>query len=190
MTQHDRPAPPLPEEAASRWERHTRKCVVCAHPDRDLIEVNWRKPWFIAKTYGIENFRCISRHARAAGLYDQRRDLVRSSLEHLIEQASDTVADANSIVRAVQIYSHLDDRGRWFEPRRGLDITVTRIDQPAPQPSLPSQVQDANVITIPAPDGSAQPVVPAHSAPPPGDPAPPDRSAPIRPIPPEAEALS
>jgi hypothetical protein len=146
---NDRPAAsPAPDD--SHWERHQRKCNICAHPDRDLIEqefLNWRKPYFIAKSYGLEDHHSVYRHARAAGLYTQRYRYLRSSLSFLVEQASDTVATASSIVRAVQILARLDDNGRYIEPRRKIEHahTVAYNNPPAhsraPVAPVPSEVK-------------------------------------------------
>jgi len=50
--------------------RHTRKCTVCNHPEREAIEeefLRWRSPKDIADDYGFSDYSSIYRHARAAG---------------------------------------------------------------------------------------------------------------------------
>jgi hypothetical protein len=58
-------------------ERHSRRCIICHHPEREAIEeefVHWRAPWKLSQDYKLADYRTIYRHARAAGLLLQRRE--------------------------------------------------------------------------------------------------------------------
>lgn len=99
--------------------RHTRKCTVCHHPEREAIELEflrWRSPKDIADDYGFNDYSSIYRHARAAGLFERRRATVRSALEPIIEQAANVSVTAESLIRAVRAYCSINDSGQWIEP--------------------------------------------------------------------------
>ncbi len=73
-----RPVPPSHAQpvpaSESPLERHQRKCVVCAHPDREIIEelfLHWHSPDDTAFHYRVP-VRSLFRHAHATGLYTQR----------------------------------------------------------------------------------------------------------------------
>ena len=56
------------EETARRadLERHSRKCTICRHPDRDAIEhdfLHWCHPVDIAEEFGLADHSSIYRHA-------------------------------------------------------------------------------------------------------------------------------
>jgi nitrogen fixation-related uncharacterized protein len=133
MTDHDAPSQ---DDAI---ERHSRKCLVCRHPARDLIEqefLAWGKVWYLAKDFEIPDYRTIYWHARALGLFDQRRRNVRSVLEHLLESASRATPSADAIIRAVRSYTHIDDSGQWIDPPTRVVFSV----ESAPAPAVVSAV--------------------------------------------------
>jgi hypothetical protein len=50
-------------------ERHSRRCIICHHPEREAIEeefVHWRAPWKLSQDYKLADYRTVYRHARAA----------------------------------------------------------------------------------------------------------------------------
>ncbi|HUJ30171.1 MAG TPA: hypothetical protein VLY23_02745 [Candidatus Acidoferrum sp.] len=99
--------------------RHSRKCSVCKHPDRDAIEqeyLRWRSPDEIAKAYGVADHSSIYRHAHATGLLARRRTTMRLVLEPIIEQAAVVRVTANAIVNAVRAYARINDQGEWTNP--------------------------------------------------------------------------
>jgi hypothetical protein len=113
------PTPPRDRDPRAIFARHKRKCLICNHPDREEIEfefVNWARPYNLAKEYGIRDYRAFRRHARATGLDLTRRYNVRSALEHLIEEAERVPPDADTVVRAIRAYAHINDRGEWQNP--------------------------------------------------------------------------
>jgi hypothetical protein len=104
------------------FSRHARRCCICSHPDRDAIEgdfVRWRSPEEIAKDYDIPDRVSIYRHAHATGLFAWRKRELGRVLEGVID-ASECIPleSADVIIRAVRVYAHLDEEGKWFEPPR------------------------------------------------------------------------
>jgi len=137
--------------------RHTRKCTVCNHPEREAIEaefLRWRSPKDIADDYGFNDYSSIYRHARAAGLFEQRRATVRFALEPIIERAEHLEVTAAGLVSVIRAYCSINDSGQWVEPPahvihyaspapRTLDVpppspAAEPGQQPAPAPSLPA----------------------------------------------------
>ena len=58
-------------ESIPDFDRHSRKCQICSHPDLDEIEdqfINWTTAEQIRKTFKIKGESTIYRHARATGL--------------------------------------------------------------------------------------------------------------------------
>ena len=110
-----------PEAPVPDAEVHSRRCQICHHPQREEIEddfVYWGHPGTIVKKFGLRHRATLYRHARALKLYQARSWNVRSALEHIIERATVTKVTADSIVRAVQTYTHVNSRGKWEEPVR------------------------------------------------------------------------
>lgn len=127
--------------------RHTRKCTVCHHPEREAIELEflrWRRPQDIADDYGFNDYSSIYRHARAAGLFEQRRATVRFALEPIIERADHVKVTAGSVIRAVRAYCSINDSGQWIEPAAHVvhhsipPARTLEVAQPSAPASLPS----------------------------------------------------
>jgi hypothetical protein len=96
--------------------RHSRKCSVCHHPDREFIDddyLRWLSPKKIARQYKISHHSVVYRHADATGLRTQRRAALRATLEHFIEQADNVRVTAHSVVSAVRLYSQINDQGQY-----------------------------------------------------------------------------
>ena len=104
--------------------RHSRKCSVCHHPDREFIDADyrrWSSPETIASQYKISHHSVVYRHADATGLRTQRRAALRATLEHFIEQAENVRVTAHSLVSAVRLYSQINDQGQYTpSPRRHI----------------------------------------------------------------------
>ncbi len=119
-----------PDEAiAPDPNRHSRKCSVCNHPERDAIEeefLHWRSPHAIGAHYDIHK-KAIYRHAHAMGLFAQRRGNVRAVLEHIIEQAEHAPVTGQTIINAVRALTCLQDDGRWVEPPRRVIYSIERV---------------------------------------------------------------
>jgi len=101
--------------------RHSRKCSVCRHPDRDAIEhdfLTWQSPDQIAANYGIADHSSIYRHAHATSLFDRRARTIRLALCPIVEQAMTVEVTADSVIRAVELMAKLDSDGRLTPPTK------------------------------------------------------------------------
>ncbi len=99
-------------------ERHSRRCIICHHPEREAIEeefVHWRTPWKLSQDYKLADYRTVYRHARAAGLLLQRRERLHSALDAFVESVDDVTFTGDTILRAMRAYSCIDSHGRWTE---------------------------------------------------------------------------
>lgn len=105
--------------------RHRRKCQVCHHPERDIIEREYRD-WFgpsaIARSYGIPE-RALYRHLEALGLISHRRQNLRSALERILERGVETEIDGPTIIQAVRAYCYLTDGNKWVEPAKNISFS-------------------------------------------------------------------
>jgi hypothetical protein len=122
--------------------RHSRKCSVCHHPDREFIDADylrWLSPKKIARQYKISHHSVVYRHADATGLRTQRRAALRATLEHFIEQAENVRVTAHSIVSAVRLYSQINDQGQYTPSLRRHIVEHHYFNSPAeagvPQPT-------------------------------------------------------
>lgn len=123
------PVPSKPGPSTADTERHTRKCIVCNHPDREEIErayIHWVRPYSIAREFEFDNPRPIYRHARALGLHILRRQNSHSALDLIVENAEIAKVTGDTVIRAIRASSCLDDNGRWREPPRSVIYTYTR----------------------------------------------------------------
>jgi hypothetical protein len=115
-------------------ERHSRKCLICSHPDRDAIEgefIRWRSPHKIARDYNVTDRASIYRHAHATNLFEERRRQIARVLESFLETIDDNPpADFDPVTRAVRVYAHLNANGAWFEPLRKVHITTSHAPWP------------------------------------------------------------
>jgi hypothetical protein len=149
--------PNLPE-----LERHARKCVICRHPDRVGIEadfLNWRNTDLISHLYHLNDFRPIYRHARATGLFQQRRANLRFAAELIIEHADTVVPTAEGVLRAIRASARINDDGQWIEPPSHVIVsTGGRVTAPqyGPLPQI-SMTQEVLPAPIPPP-ATAQPI--------------------------------
>ena len=113
---------------------HRIKCKVCSHPDRAAIDeafLRWQSPEKLARQYGIADHSSIYRHVHATGLYARRRRSLASSLEFILQQAVRVVPTALGIVRAVELYSQLDDHGEHIQQPKPLliqRVTTTALE--------------------------------------------------------------
>jgi len=132
-----------PSYAPPDFSRHSRRCCICLHPDRDAIEgdfIRWRSPELIAREYKIANRTSIYRHAHCTGLFAWRRRELGRVLEGILENAEHVPLEASdAVVRAARVYAHLDENGNWFEPAR-INFVLTG---PVPPISRPESFQAA-----------------------------------------------
>ena len=135
----------LPVSSSSRtppdFSRHSRRCCICLHPDRDAIEgdfIRWRSPELIAREYKLANRTSIYRHAHCTGLFAWRRRELGRVLEGMLENHEHIPLEASDpIVRAARVYAHLDENGNWLEPAR-INFVLTG---PVPAISRPERLQ-------------------------------------------------
>jgi hypothetical protein len=131
-------------------ERHSRRCIICHHPEREDIEeefVHWRSPSRLAHDYKLGDYRTIYRHARAAGLLLQRRERLHSALDAFVESVDDVTFTGDTILRAMRAYSCIDSHGRWTEIPTQVQFSTSHGAHP-PQPPTRTSNVDSDVIDI------------------------------------------
>jgi hypothetical protein len=139
-------------------ERHSRRCIICHHPEREDIEeefVHWRSPTRLAHDYKLGDYRTIYRHARAAGLLLQRRERLHSALDAFVESVDDVTFTGDTILRAMRAYSCIDSHGRWTEIPTQVQFSTSDDAHPPQPPTRRSNVR-SDVIDI-DPDPDAEP---------------------------------
>jgi len=122
------------------FERHSRRCIICHHPEREAIEeefVHWRAPWKLSQDYKLNDYRTVYRHARAAGLLLQRRERLHSALDAFVESVDDVTFTGDTILRAMRAYSCIDSHGRWTEIPTQVQFSTSHDAYP-PHPPTPS----------------------------------------------------
>ena len=124
---HQPPPPPRASSPAQpEPERHSRKCLVCAHPERDAIDqgfLHWRSPLNISLEFGVPAA-SVYRHAHSTGLFTRRTGKIRQSLSFIIEHAERCTPSADAIIRAVRAFTHINDSGQWVEPPKQVIFTT------------------------------------------------------------------
>ena len=131
-------------------ERHSRRCIICHHPEREAIEeefVHWRAPWKLSQDYKLADYRTVYRHARAAGLLLQRRERLHSALDAFVESVDDVTFTGDTILRAMRAYSCIDSHGRWTEIPTQVQFSTSNDAHP-PQPRPHTSNVDSDVIDI------------------------------------------
>jgi hypothetical protein len=138
---------PIP---APDFERHSRKCAVCKHPQREAIEelfIYWHSADSIQRLFNLSDWSAIYRHAHAAGLYERRRANIRAVLDLLLEGVNlIETPTPMSIVAGVRAYACLNDSGGWAEPPKRVHMTtLVRHDPPSmavaavPESKIPAE---------------------------------------------------
>ena len=124
-------------------ERHSRRCIICHHPEREAIEeefVHWRAPWKLSQDYKLADYRTVYRHARAAGLLLQRRERLHSALDAFVESVDDVTFTGDTILRAMRAYSCIDSHGRWTEIPTQVQFSTSSDPHPPQPPTRTSNV--------------------------------------------------
>ena len=120
----------LSKPAPASLLRHQRKCRICNHEHRRVIESRfllWESAYSIVKEFGLGHRSLLYRHATATGLLHQRRENFTSVLDSVVEQCESAPVTAASILRAIRAYSCLKAHGRWVDPpKRRAASRVTR----------------------------------------------------------------
>ncbi|MFZ3215637.1 MAG: hypothetical protein WA192_06210 [Candidatus Acidiferrales bacterium] len=159
-----RSAPSDDDPGLSPLERHARKCSICHHPERECLEedfVNWRNADTLRTEYGINDYRSIYRHARITGLLEKRHENLRFAAETLIEHADEADPTPETILRAIRMCAHINDRGEWVQPATHVVVSsggriTAPLQNPLPQvlASVPTLLRHAP-LEIPAEDACA-----------------------------------
>ncbi|MGH9737769.1 MAG: hypothetical protein ACRD4X_04180 [Candidatus Acidiferrales bacterium] len=114
-----RPRSATSERSTRQVSYHARKCSICRHPQRSEIEqafLDWQCISSIATEFQLRGRNALYRHARAVGLLADRNRAVRGALARIIEKVCDVEPDAAAIVRAIEIFAHINDQGEWIAP--------------------------------------------------------------------------
>jgi hypothetical protein len=132
-------------------ERHARKCAICHHPEREMIEelfVRWHSPECIAnhlEDWDNVNWLSIYRHAYALGLDAIRRRNLGYVFENILDNASDATPTAAGVIAAARALTCVNSEGRWVEPEKRITMTtIVRKEVPA---STTSTDPDASAIS-------------------------------------------
>ncbi len=131
-------------------ERHSRRCIICHHPEREAIEeefVHWRAPWKLSQDYKLNDYRTVYRHARAVGLLLERRERLHSALDAFVESVDDVTFTGDTILRAMRAYSCIDSHGRWTEIPTQVQFSTSNDPHPPQPPPRTSNVH-SDVIDI------------------------------------------
>jgi hypothetical protein len=147
------------QDTDSPLDRHSRKCQVCRHPERQAIEEqfsHWLRPSNIARLYDLD-WRALYRHAHAVGLFDQRRHNMRSIMENILERGAEAPVTADALLRTYRAYTTLGDDGKWVEPAKHVVFSTQRFEAPQPEPQIESVEMNAlpaapNAVEQAAPD--------------------------------------
>ncbi|HKF51755.1 MAG TPA: hypothetical protein VKB26_05545 [Candidatus Acidoferrales bacterium] len=110
--------------------RHRRKCAVCHHPEREVIEdlfIHWHSPNTISEYYEDDTdltWVSIYRHAYAFGLDEVRRRNLRFAFELIIEQAADIHATPAAIIASARaLGTCVSPDGQWNDPPKRVLVT-------------------------------------------------------------------
>ena len=117
-------------ESIPDFDRHSRKCQICNHPDMDEIEeqfINWTTSEQLRKSFKIKGESTIYRHARATGLDICRRENLAVVLEKVLQEIDNVeTPTVSEILPAAHILARLNPRGQWvFPPMPGAPGLVT-----------------------------------------------------------------
>jgi hypothetical protein len=136
--------------SAPDLQRHRRKCVICHHPERDMIEelfIHWHNPWEIAEQFDNDdtiNRVSIYRHAYALGLDKIRRRNLSCVFETILDSASDAPPTAAGVIAAARALALcVSEDGRWVEPPKSVIVTtfLRKVD-PATTSTAPSSAPE------------------------------------------------
>ncbi len=120
---------------AASEDRHSRKCTICNHPERESIDeafLHWSRSERIVRDYNLPSLSALYRHAHACGLWNLRRIKIRRALDRLIERAGDCNPSGNAVLRAIEISCRFDQDDRYVEPNKRVIIEHHSI---APEPN-------------------------------------------------------
>ena len=118
----------------SAIERHSRKCSICRHPERQSIDeafLHWRSPQTIMHCFGISSETTIYRHAHAFNFVALRNRNLQSALGNIIEDIDTRHFTGAEMLDAVRALAHLNENGRWISPTSKSEIVYSMQRLPA-----------------------------------------------------------
>jgi hypothetical protein len=113
-------------------DRHSRKCTICNHPEREAIDeafLHWSRGERIVRDYNLPSLSSLYRHAHACGLWNLRRFKIRCALDRLIEQAGDCKPSGNAIIRAIEMSCNFDENDRYVAPNKRVIVEHRIVNQ-------------------------------------------------------------
>ena len=109
----------------SSEDRHSRKCTICNHPDREDIDqafLHWSRSERFVRDYNLASLSALYRHAHACGLWNLRRIKIRRALDRLIEQAGECKPSGNAVIRAIEMSCRFDQEDHYVEPKKKVIV--------------------------------------------------------------------
>jgi hypothetical protein len=106
------------KRAGKPHKRHSRKCRICASPDREAIErdvISWQRPGTICGRYGIKSRTTLHLHVLALRLDEQRDANIRGALSRFVERSMTVKPTASAFVNACAILCKLDAAGKLVD---------------------------------------------------------------------------
>jgi hypothetical protein len=121
------PTPSLQKETLAKHgapkttplERHARKCAICRHPLRQMIEesfLHWRSPQTIMHCFDIKTETSIYHHAHAFNFFALRNRNLQSALANIVETIDTCNFTGAEMLHAVRSLAHISEDGRWIHP--------------------------------------------------------------------------
>jgi hypothetical protein len=146
-----KPVPVETPEPRSPLERHSRRCLICRHKDREDIEsdfLQWNNSVEITIEYDIPSVNILYRHVHATGIYEQRLKNMRFAAERMVDKVETVKPSANAILRAMRACAQINEHGEWIEPPTRvihypgpmappLELPAARISSPKLLPAAP-----------------------------------------------------
>jgi hypothetical protein len=120
-------------------ERHSRKCSICRHPERQSIDeafLHWRSPETIMHCFGIVSETTIYDHA--FNFFARRNRNLQSALGNIIENIDTRHFTGSEMLDAVRALAHLNDDGRWVHPTSKSEVIYSMQRPHAAQAALPA----------------------------------------------------
>lgn len=99
-------------------ERHSRRCTVCASPNRQSIEeayLRWESPSKICKQFQIRCQSALFLHVGALHLAEERDKHIKRCLAGLIEKNLNRRLSGSALIAAIVAFSRIDAEGRDAE---------------------------------------------------------------------------
>jgi hypothetical protein len=113
------PKTEIDEPQLSSLAMHEAHCMICNsewREEMDELFVNWHNVSEIGREYHTPR-RTVYRHAHAVGLFPIRDRNLRRSLGLIIHHAETAPGvTADSVIRAVRTFAHINDAGEWVDP--------------------------------------------------------------------------